>query len=95
MSNNWKISWKLPLLYYMILTDKYMIYPSRTSFSTTLAPFGENIKSDSLKILYNVQMLDHVELKDLIMNPFHDGAFRDFAQVSITKYTLYAFICTI
>ena len=94
MSNNWKISWKLPLLYYMILTDKYMIYPSMFSLSTTLAPPGQNIKDNSLKYMYNVKLLDHVDAKDTMLNIFDNDPFRDFALVSIPICTLmYLSIC--
>jgi hypothetical protein len=94
MSNNWKISWKLPLLYYMIMTDKYMIYPSMVSLSTTLAPPGENIKDDSLKYMYNVKLFDDIDAKDTMLTLFDNDSFGDFALVSIHRRTLmYCSIC--
>ncbi len=78
----------------MILTDKYMIYPSMFSLSTTLAPPGENIKDNSLKYMYNVKLLDHVDAKNTMLSLFDNNPFRDFALVSIPIRTLmYLSIC--
>ena len=57
MSNFWRKSWKRPLLRFMVETNLYMTYPSRSSFSTTSSPPGENIEGDTLSALYNVSII--------------------------------------
>ena len=89
MSNTWKTSWKLPLLYYMLINEKYVIYPGTTSFSTTLAPIGENIKDPSLKYLFSVPIAGNEDENAVkMLNKFQDDqSFKPFKD--LPRYNIY------